>query len=350
MNKLILEKIIKESLIEDIGYSDLASDLCVSDQELSIATIISKEKDDVVLCGIDIAELIFKTVDNELKVYKYFKDGAIIKNKDTVLKVEGKAQSILKAERVVLNFMMKLSGISTLTNSYVKKLNGTNTKLLDTRKTTPGLRFLEKYATLIGGGHNHRVCLNDGLMIKENHIRASGSITNAVKKAKENKPLMVKIEVETTNLEEVEEALKAKVDIIMLDNMSDEMMTKAVKLINGQCLTEASGNVTIERLEKIAKCGVDYVSTSATITKSKWSDFSLLFEVKEKSVIKQECCVCSTKENLIKKDNIQFGGDFGGDLLKAKVCHNCYGKLYNDSNFYHEFKKRNTELFESWSL
>jgi nicotinate-nucleotide pyrophosphorylase (carboxylating) len=196
-----------------------------------------------------------------------------------LLSIQGRARAILKAERVALNLFARMCGIATLTREFVKALEGTKTQLLDTRKTTPGLRILEKSATVIGGARNHRFGLCDGVIVKENHIRAAGGITQAVNRLHESLPPTLKIEVETTHLNEVKEALAAGADIIMLDNMNLEQMREAVQLINGRALVEASGNVRLHNVRDIAGTGVDFISTSSVITGSKWTDLSLLFDL-----------------------------------------------------------------------
>jgi nicotinate-nucleotide pyrophosphorylase (carboxylating) len=196
-----------------------------------------------------------------------------------ILQIEGNARSILKAERVALNFMGRMCGISMLTREYVRRIEGTKTQLLDTRKTTPGLRLLEKSATVIGGARNHRLCLTDGVIVKENHIRAAGSIAKAVARLLESLPPTLKIEVETTNLDEVQQALDAGADLIMLDNMSISEMTLAVRTVRGRALLEASGNVRLENVREIAETGVDFISTGAIIHSARWADLSLLFNL-----------------------------------------------------------------------
>jgi len=196
-----------------------------------------------------------------------------------LLKISGDARSILKAERVALNFLGRMCGIATATRAFTKALEGTKTQLLDTRKTTPGLRLVEKSATLTGGARNHRFSLTDGVLVKENHIRAAGGITKAVERLKESLPPLVKIEVETTSLAEVQEALDAGADMIMLDNMSIAEMALAVRTVRGRARLEASGNVKLDNVREIAETGVDFISTGATIHSARWSDLSLLFDL-----------------------------------------------------------------------
>jgi nicotinate-nucleotide pyrophosphorylase (carboxylating) len=230
------------------------------------------------LAGVEMAEFIFKTFDKNLKVEILIKDGATAKVGDIAFYVTGSARSILSTERLVLNCMQRMSGIATLTHDWDSRLLGTKTKLLDTRKTTPNFRICEKWAVAIGGGTNHRYGLYDMIMLKDNHIDYNGSITKAVKMAKEyiqkiKKPL--KIEVETRNLEEVEEALKSGADRIMLDNMDTQTMTRAVQLVNGKCETEASGGITRDMLKEVAKTGVDFISAGALTHSAANIDLSL---------------------------------------------------------------------------
>lgn len=277
IHPLQLDPIISAALAEDWGNGDWTTDLCVSSDKKARATIIAKEP--LVAAGLDVARAVFCKVDPELQVRLNVDNGDEVADREKVLDVVGKAQSILKAERVALNFLGRLSGIATMTKSYVAELEGSKTQLLDTRKTTPGLRILEKSATVLGGARNHRLCLTDGVMVKENHIRAAGGITEALNRLSESLPPTLKIEVETTNLEEVQEALDAGADMIMLDNMSLSEMALAVRTVRGRALLEASGNVTIENLKEISETGVNFISTSAILHSSRWSDYSLLFEV-----------------------------------------------------------------------
>lgn len=235
-------------------------------------------KQDCILAGVELAEIIFKTFDKDLKVETFLKDGDAAKVGDIVLTVTGSARSILSTERLLLNCMQRMSGIATLTHEWDSRLVGTKTKLLDTRKTTPNFRICEKWAVAIGGGTNHRYGLYDMIMLKDNHIDYNGSITNAVAMAKDyvkkNKKKL-KIEVETRNLEEVKEAIKAKVDRIMLDNMDVKTMREAVQMINGSCESEASGGITRDMLKEIASTGVTYISVGALTHSAENIDLSL---------------------------------------------------------------------------
>lgn len=277
LHEIQLDPIISRALEEDWGYGDWTTDICVGKDKISTAKIIAKEE--CIACGMDVAKAVFLKVDPSLEVSLKAENGQKLANRDTILEIKGKARSILKAERVALNLMGRMCGIATITREYTELLEGTKTQLLDTRKTTPGLRILEKFSTVVGGARNHRFGLCDGAMVKENHIRAAGGIGAAVSKLLDSLPPTIKIEVETTNLEEVQEALDAGADIIMLDNMAPADMTKAVALVNGRALVEGSGNVRLDTIRGVAETGVDFVSTSAIIQRARWSDLSLLFDL-----------------------------------------------------------------------
>ncbi len=276
MNNLYIQGKLKEFLLEDIGVKDITTDSLDVDRKVRGYFIA---KDDGVLAGIDFAISIFKILDKNLKVITYKKDGSSVKKGNVLLEIEGNGKALLKGERTALNITQRLSGIATLTRKYVERLEGTKTKLLDTRKTTPGFRYFEKYAVKVGGGENHRFALYDMVMIKDNHILLAGSISEAVKQIKKKVSPMVKIEVEVSNLEELKEALECDVDIIMLDNMNLEDMKEAVKLVNGKVKLEASGNITLDNIREVALTGVDFISTGATIHSSKWLDISMRIEI-----------------------------------------------------------------------
>lgn len=272
----VLKQFIKNALEEDIQDGDHSTLSTIpKDLEQSAKLLV---KQDCILAGVELAEIIFKTFDKNLKVETFVKDGDAVKFGDIAFIVTGSARSILSTERLVLNCMQRMSGIATLTHDWDSRLIGTKTKLLDTRKTTPNFRVCEKWAVAIGGGTNHRYGLYDMIMLKDNHIDYNGSITNAVKMAKDyikkNKKKL-KIEVETRNLEEVQEAIDAKVDRIMLDNMDVKTMKKAVKLINGSCESEASGGITRDQLKEIASTGVTYISAGALTHSAENMDLSL---------------------------------------------------------------------------
>jgi nicotinate-nucleotide pyrophosphorylase (carboxylating) len=274
LDKNFVRKKLLEFLEEDVGYLDITTDNLDTDRYIE-AYMIAKEEG--VLAGIEFAKEVYNLVDG-CKLENFVKDGASIKKGDILAIVYGSGKSILKAERLSLNIVQRLSGIATLTNKYVEKIKDTGVRLLDTRKTTPGFRAFEKYAVKVGGGDNHRFALYDMVMIKDNHIALAGSITEAVNQIKKKVSPMVKIEVEVSNFEQLEEALKNPVDVIMLDNMSAEDVKKAVKLINKSKLVEVSGNITIENIRDYALAGPDFISTGAVIHSAKWLDISLKFK------------------------------------------------------------------------
>lgn len=272
----VLKQFIKNALEEDIQDGDHSTLSTIPKDLQQSAKLLVKQN--CILAGVELAEIIFKTFDKDLKVERYIKDGEVAKVGDIAFIVTGSARSILSTERLVLNCMQRMSGIATLTHDWDSRLIGSKTKLLDTRKTTPNFRVCEKWAVAIGGGTNHRYGLYDMIMLKDNHIDYNGSITNAVKMAKDyvkKSKKKLKIEVETRNLEEVQEAIDAKVDRIMLDNMDIDTMTKAVKLINGSCESEASGGITRNQLKDIAATGVTYISVGALTHSAENIDLSL---------------------------------------------------------------------------
>jgi len=259
-----VQQFIKSALEEDIQNGDHSTLSTIPPDLIQSAKLIIKE--DCILAGVELAEMIFNYFDPELKVELFIKDGEQAKKGDIGLTVQGKAQSILQTERLILNCMQRMSGIATLTHEWDARLLGTKTKLLDTRKTTPNFRMCEKWAVAIGGGTNHRYGLYDMIMLKDNHIDYNGSITKAVAMAKEyiaKNNLELKIEVETRNLKEVEEAVQSGADRIMLDNMDVPTMKEAVRIVAGACETEASGGITRDDLKQIATTGVDYMYRSS---------------------------------------------------------------------------------------
>ncbi|MBQ8182322.1 MAG: carboxylating nicotinate-nucleotide diphosphorylase [Clostridia bacterium] len=256
-----VDDLIRNAIKEDINYIDVATDYLLDENEVSEAVFVAKA--DGVLCGIDAAMRVFELLDNTFTCTVYKKDGDAIKTGDVIAELKGKTVRLLKGERTALNLIQHMSGIATLTSECVKETVGTNATIADTRKTLPGLRSLQKYAVTCGGGRNHRYNLSDCAMLKDNHIDAKGGITPAVKALREKIGHTVKIEVETRTLDEVREALAAGADIIMLDNMSNETMAQAVKIVDGKALLEASGNLTKERLRSVAKLGVDILSIGA---------------------------------------------------------------------------------------
>ena len=264
------------ALIEDLGgelnaHNDITANL-IDESESATATIITREH--CVICGVAWVEQAFALIDESLELVWQVKDGDTVEADTTLLTLTGSARAILTAERVALNFLQTLSATATVTASYAKLLAGSNTKILDTRKTLPGLRMAQKYAVNCGGGQNHRIGLFDAFLIKENHIFSCGSIEKAISRAKEMKPGKP-VEVEVESLEELQQALVAGADIVMLDNFTNEQIQKAVALTQGQCKLEVSGNITDERLSSLATLGVDYISSGALTKNVKAIDLSL---------------------------------------------------------------------------
>ena len=254
------DRLIDLWLTEDIGYCDLTAQLMIEAHETGAFFMNARET--LIVAGIDVAARIFKRYDPTLEVSVRVKDGDKIERGTVMLDVSGTARSVLTAERTALNIVQRLSGIANLTEQYVAAVAGTKARLIDTRKTTPGLRMLEKHAVTCGGGLNHRLGLDNGVMIKDNHIAVCGGIAKAVQRARKQLPVLTKLEVECDRLEQVKEALAAGVDVIMLDNMSVEDMTRAVDIVGGRVLLEASGGISLATIGAIAKTGVDYISTS----------------------------------------------------------------------------------------
>lgn len=273
INKEIMEKVIKKALAEDIGTGDITTQCTIPNGNMVSGSLLAKENG--VLCGMEVAQTAFKLVDEDILFKAYFRDGDPIKKGDIIAEISGRAASVLTAERTALNFIQHLSGIATRTHEAAQKVKGTKAKIIDTRKTTPGLRVFEKYAVKTGGGSNHRFNLADGILIKDNHIKASGSITAAITAARANAPHTLKIEVEVETMDQIKEALAAGADIIMLDNMDTPAMREAVALINGQALVEASGNMDRKDLYEVASTGVDFISIGALTHSVKALDISL---------------------------------------------------------------------------
>ncbi len=270
-----LDALIETSLKEDMPAGDITSENVIPKDSIARALIIAKEKG--VLAGIYVVERVFKTIDPSVAFKIHRKDGEKINKGDTIAALQGPAISLLKGERTALNFLQRMSGIATTTNKYVEALRGKKTTVLDTRKTTPGLRNLEKYAVRMGGGTNHRFSLSDMVMIKDNHIKMTGSIPDAVQLAKKKVKPGIKIEVEVTDFKEAEEALKSGADIVMLDNMSLDKMRKVMKMLNGKVRVEVSGNVNLAKASKIADLGVDFISVGALTHSYKSLDISMEF-------------------------------------------------------------------------
>lgn len=273
LSNFYIDDIIKIALKEDINYMDISTDLLIPEKQKNKAYFISKA--DGILCGIDIAMRVFELLDKDFEFKNNFNDGDEIKKGDIICEFEGHTAPLLKGERTALNIIQHMSGIATATNKAVKLVSGTGASVCDTRKTLPGLRALEKYAVLAGGGKNHRYNLSDCIMLKDNHIEAAGGITAAVSAVKNKIGHTVKIEVETSTLEEVSEAAASDVDIIMLDNMDYATMKKAVEIINGRAKTEASGGITLENITYVAQCGVNIISLGALTHSVKAFDISM---------------------------------------------------------------------------
>ncbi len=267
-----VEKIVKLSLKEDIGKGDITTDLIVNDKLKCLAII--KSKDTGVLAGNPIAELVFKRLDPRIKYIQRKKDGDTINPNDIIAEVRGSVRTVLTGERLSLNFLQRLSGIATLSQKFVNKTKGFDVKIIDTRKTTPGLRILEKYAVTVGGCYNHRFGLFDGILIKDNHVQIAGNVEKAVLKVRA-KHKNKEIEVETSNINQVREALKSGADIIMLDNMTPDKIKKAVKIIDSKAMTEASGEINLDNIGEYAKTGVDYISVGALTHSAKSLDIGL---------------------------------------------------------------------------
>jgi len=272
MNLSMIDKLIQGALNEDVTYEDITTEAIIPDDLLSTANLIAKE--DGVLAGLFVFKRVFELL-GEVEIEGFKRDGEEVEKGDIICTLKGKTKNILIGERTALNFIQRMSGIATLTREFVKRLEGTKAVLLDTRKTTPNLRILEKYATRMGGAVNHRFNLSDGILIKDNHIKAAGSITKAVELVRRRYSNLKKIEVETENLDMVKEALSCNADIIMLDNMNLDLIKEAVKLINGRALIEVSGNVNLNTIGDIAKTGVDFISTGAITHSYKSLDLSL---------------------------------------------------------------------------
>lgn len=273
LNQFYVDKLIKEAISEDINYIDVSADYLIPENQRNDSYFVAKA--DGVLCGLDIAMRVFTLLDDTFNYTVHKNDGDEVKAGDLIVEFNGKTACLLKGERTALNIIQHMSGIATATNKAVKLCEGTNASVTDTRKTLPGLRALQKYAVVCGGGKNHRYNLSDGAMLKDNHIDAGGGITNAVAVLRSRLGHMVKIEVETRNFDEVKEAVSAGADIIMLDNMTESQMIECVKYIDGRAKTEASGNITLENIASVAKTGVDIISLGALTHSVKAFDISM---------------------------------------------------------------------------
>ena len=255
------EVLINLALEEDIAGGDITTDNLIPAESRKNASMVAKAEG--VIAGLEVAKMVFQKLDPGLEWNVHYPDGSKVKNGDTIVTFSASYRALLTGERTALNFLQRMSGVATVSNKYAEEVKDFKTEILDTRKTLPGFRLLDKYAVKTGGATNHRIGLFDMVMIKDNHIKVAGNIRNAVNGIRPNISESIKIEVETTNLDEVKEALDAGADIIMLDNMDNESMKKAVNLIAGKALIEASGNMTLERLKGVAQTGVDYISIGA---------------------------------------------------------------------------------------
>lgn len=276
LNAFEIDKIILAGLKEDMPFGDITTDNLIDEVSQSEAVLIAK--DTGVIAGIDIAKRVFEILDKNVVFEKKIVDGERVKSGDIIAEIKGNTRALLKGERTALNLLQHLSGIATKTMNLCDKIKGTKSKVVDTRKTTLGLRALEKYAVRVGGGNNHRFSLSDGVMIKDNHIKAAGGIKEAVKKIREKIPHTIKIEVETETLEQVKEALEAGADIIMLDNMGGDKIKKAVKIVSGKAVIEASGNVDSDSISAIAEAGVDIISVGSLTHSVSAFDISMKFK------------------------------------------------------------------------
>lgn len=271
--RINVDDYIINTLKEDITSEDVSTNAVMPEDRLGRADLICKQSG--IICGLDVFERAFYLLDENSRFETEYKDGDRVNKGDLIGVIFGDIKALLSAERTALNYLQRMSGIATMTREYADELEGCKTVLLDTRKTTPNMRPFEKHAVKVGGGTNHRYNLSDGVLLKDNHIGAAGSITKAVELSRAYAPFVRKIEVETETIEQVQEALDAGADIIMLDNMDNETMRKAVELVNGRAQTECSGNVTKERLKEIAEIGVDFVSCGALTHSAQILDFSL---------------------------------------------------------------------------
>mgnify|MGYP001465422881 CR=1 FL=1 len=271
-----IERIVKTALEEDIGLGDITTEATVEVGVLARAELVAKE--DFVIAGLDVAAQVFAELDPEVGFEKLKQDGEKVSRGEVLAWIRGEARILLQGERVALNLLQRMSGIATLTARFVAEVEGTDALVVDTRKTVPGLRILDKYAVRMGGGRNHRTSLYDGVLIKENHVAAAGGISAAISRARKRISHVLKIEIETRNLEEVGEALEAGAEVILLDNMSLAELREAVQLIRGRAISEASGGVSLETIREIAETGVDVISVGSLTHSCRAVDISMLFQ------------------------------------------------------------------------
>jgi nicotinate-nucleotide pyrophosphorylase (carboxylating) len=275
---IVLDPILEDWLREDIGRGDRSTSGLFPNGQSPLGKAVWIAKADGVIAGLPIAARVFQLLDQSVNFVAIAQDGKPVKSGDLIAEINGSLATLLMGERVALNLVMRLSGIASATAEYVKAISGTKARLVDTRKTIPGMRLLEKYATFIGGAINHRYGLDDAVMLKDNHIAAAGGISEAVQRVRGNIPFTTSIEVETESINQVKEAMQLNLDVIMLDNMPLSMMSEAIALIrqhSPQSKTEASGNITLDTIAQVAELGVDYISTSAMVTRSHWLDISM---------------------------------------------------------------------------
>ena len=277
LNQIYVDNLIKNALLEDINYIDCATDYLIPDNQENTANFMAKA--DGVLCGIEVALRVFELLQSDIQYEIFIKDGEKVSYGDIIATVKGKTKTLLKGERTALNLLQHMSGVATQTAQCVELIKGTKASIADTRKTLPNLRPIQKYAVTVGGGKNHRYNLSDCAMLKDNHVDAGGGITNAVNKLRRKLGHTIKIEVEVRNFDELREALSAGADIIMLDNMSPEMMAQAVKVADGRVLLEASGGITADTIRKVAESGVDIISVGAITHSVKAFDISMKISV-----------------------------------------------------------------------
>jgi nicotinate-nucleotide pyrophosphorylase (carboxylating) len=287
MNYTVIDERIRKAFEEDFPYGDITTEALIEPDSQSKAVLIAKE--DGVIAGLEVFRRVY-TLLGDVECRFFCEDGRSVLRNEKIAEISGNTRNILTGERTALNFIQRMSGIATLTNRCARALSGSRTKLLDTRKTTPGLRYLEKYAVAAGGGGNHRFGLSDGILIKDNHIRAVGGVARAVEEARKRHGFARKIEVEAESLEMVEEALGAGADIIMLDNMDTETMRRAVTMTEGRARTECSGNITLERLRELSEIGVDYISSGALTHSYTSLDLSLRFADGDEITLAGEIC------------------------------------------------------------